>query len=1198
MDSFVHLHSHSEYSLLDGAARLTDEKGKPGELLKRISDMKMPALAVTDHGNLYGAIEFYQAAKAVNVKPIIGCEMYLAPKSRHDRTSTKGQEDAYYHFTLLARDDEGYQNLIQLCSIGFLEGYYYKPRVDKEVLAKYSKGLIALSGCLKGELAEAVLRGKEKDGVKVIEDYQAIFGKENYYLELMDHGISDQKRQNEKLIELSKKMGVPLVATNDCHYVKKEDAAAHDALLCIGTGSTLVDPNRLKFDEHEFYYKSPEEMHALFSHCPEATRETLKIAERCHINIKLDQMLLPHYEVPAGQTADGFVEKLCLEGMQQRYGAEQVKHMERLKYELSVIRKMGFSTYFLIVWDFVHWAKNNGVPVGPGRGSGAGSIVSYVLGITDICPMKYGLLFERFLNPDRRSMPDLDIDFSDEGRERVIQYVRNKYGEKSVAQIITFGSMLARLVVRDVGRVMGFPLSEVDRIAKLIPRELGTTIEMARKNVPELQQECKKNPEIEKLLQTAQRLEGLKRHTGVHAAGIVIAKGDLTQYVPLAKGAKDVITTQYNDEALLKLGMLKMDFLGLRTLTVIDQACKLIRTRGKPDFDIRGIPLDDSATFKLLQDAKAIGVFQLESTGMRDLLRKLHPSIFEEIIALIALYRPGPMGAGMLEEFVKRKHNASTIKYDHPILEPVLKETYGVILYQEQVMRISRDFAGFTPGQADVLRKAMGKKIPEEIEKLRGLFMEGAKAKDIKEKTAHHVFEQIVTFGGYGFNKSHSTAYGLVSYQTAYLKANYPIEFMAALLTSEIGHSAIGKEEDSKLVVFINEAESMGLKVLPPDVQKSFSAFSIEPSPGLTAPSPDGRGTSEAQGEGASAIRFGLLAVKNVGGGAVESIVEARKAGGSFKSFEEFFQRVDLHQANRKVLESLVKAGAFDVFSSISTQRSRPHFLLELDSVMARTSKMQEEVQSGQDSLFGWDEMSKPKPAAKASAGLDGKDPVADSRVGWSEHELLANEKEVLGFYLSGHPLARFQSELNLFSSHRLSKLPSSGSTIRVAGMISNVRRMVTKAKKEPYARCRFEDLEGEVDMIVFPKAYASGISQLLKPSEMVVVTGKLNRRAEDGNPEILVEEMTLLGKAREQYVSELMVRMTSSGLEGNALEELKEVLARYPGRCRVCVEVDTPPQGSVVVETDFNVKPTQELFEEIEKRLGHESWKITKIGR
>jgi DNA polymerase-3 subunit alpha len=871
---------------------------------------------------------------------------------------------------------------------------------------------------------------------------------------------------------------------------------------------------------------------------------------------------------------------------------------------------MGFSTYFLIVWDFVHWAKKNGIPVGPGRGSGAGSIVSYALGITDICPMKYGLLFERFLNPDRRSMPDLDIDFSDEGRERVIQYVRNKYGEKSVAQIITFGSMLARLVVRDVGRVMGFPVAEVDRIAKLIPRELGTTIEMARKNVTELQQECKQNPEVEKLLQTAQRLEGLKRHTGVHAAGIVIAKGDLTQYVPLAKGAKDVITTQFNDEALLKMGLLKMDFLGLRTLTVIHHASRLVRVRSHPDFDIKTIPLDDPAAFKLLQDGKGVGVFQLESSGMRDLLRKLKPNIFEEIIALIALYRPGPMGAGMLEEFVKRKHNAAAIKYDHPILEPILKETYGVILYQEQVMRISQDFAGFPPGQADVLRKAMGKKIPEEIEKLRGQFMAGAKAKGIKEKTAHQVFEQIVTFGGYGFNKSHSTAYGLVSYQTAYLKANHPLEFMTALLTSEIGHSAIGKEEDSKLVGFISEAESMAIKVLPPDVQKSFSEFTIEDDPSPPALSLQGEG-GRRPGEGA--IRFGLLAVKNVGSGAVESVVQARKESGAFQSVEDFCRRIDLRQANRKVLESLVKSGAFDGLSDEPAHQSRAHVLLELDEVMARSTKIREEAQSGQNSLFGWDEMA--PPSAKATGGrpfeasakggspafakaTEGMPAEALAKAGWSEHELLAFEKEVLGFYLSGHPLARFQSELNLFSSHRITQLPSSGTTVRLAGMLSNVRRLITKAKKEPYARCRFEDLEGEVDIIVFPKAYAGGISQHLKPSAMVVVTGKVNRRAEDGNPEILVEEMVPLEAAREQYVSELFVRMSSPGVEEKALEDLRDILARYPGRCRVCLELDTPPQGKVIVETDVSVKPSQELLAEIEKHLGHQSWKITKIGR
>jgi len=1202
---FVHLHSHSEYSLLDGAARLTDEKGKPGELLKWVADMKMPALAITDHGNLYGAIEFYQAARAVKVKPIIGCEMYLAPKSRFDRESTRGQEDAFFHFTVLAQTNEGYQNLIQLTSAGFLEGYYYKPRVDKELLAKHGKGLVVLSGCLKGELAQALLADRDDEALRLVDQYQSLFGKENYYLELMDHGLPDQRRQNDKLLELAKKTGVRLVATNDCHYLKKTDAPAHDALLCIGTGSSLMEPNRLRFNAEEFYYKSAAEMADVFSTCPEAVKQTLEIAERCNVEIKLDQSLLPHFDVPVGESVDSYLEKLCLEGLKRRYGSADGAPRERLNYELSVIRKMGFSAYFLIVWDFVHYAKNNGVPVGPGRGSGAGAITSYALGITDVCPLKYGLLFERFLNPDRRSMPDLDIDFSDEGRERVIQYVRQKYGEKSVAQIITFGSMLARLVVRDVGRVMGFPVSETDRIAKMIPRELGTTLEMALKNVPELAQEAKQNPEIDKLLKTAQRLEGLKRHTGVHAAGIVIAKGDLTQYVPLAKGAKDVVTTQFNDEALLKLGLLKMDFLGLRTLSVIDHAQRLVRQRHQQDFDIKTVPLDNELTYKLLQDGKGIGVFQLESTGMRDLLRKLKPSVFEEIIALIALYRPGPMGAGMLEEFVKRKHNPATIKYDHPILEPVLQETYGVILYQEQVMRISQDFAGFTPGQADVLRKAMGKKIPEEIEKLRGQFMEGAKAKGIKEKTAHGVFEQIVTFGGYGFNKSHSTAYGLVSYHTAFLKANYPIEFMAASLTSEIGHSAIGKEEDSKLVVFLNETESMGIKVLPPDVQASFSDFTIEDSTSSPLVGEDRGGGSPhpslpPQG-GKGSIRFGLLAVKNVGSGAVESIVEARKAKGRFESLEDLCERIDLRMTNRKVLESLAKAGALDSLSKEPANRARPYFLQELDSVMARSSKIREDEQSGQDSLFEIKDITRSKPTRAGKPGSDPSHSESEARVsrfGWSEHELLASEKEVLGFYLSGHPLARYQGELNLFSTHKLDKLPSSGSSVRIAGMLSNVRRLMTKAKKEPYARCRFEDLDGEVDLIIFPKAYASGIAQYLKPSEMVVVTGKVNRRAEDGVPELLAEDMVLLTDAREKYVRELLVRMGSPSDDLAVLEELRGALARYPGHCRVCLEVPTEGNGAVVVETDISVKPTAALFQEIENRLGHDSWKITKIGR
>ncbi len=1180
----VHLHSHTEYSLLDGACQITDEKGKPSEWLKTIAAMGMPALAMTDHGNLSGAIEFYSSCTAVGVKPIIGCEMYIAPGSRFDRTTKRGQEDAYYHFTVLAQNEVGYKNLMKLSSIGYLEGFYYKPRVDKEILAKHSEGLIALSGCLKGELAEALLADKEPQALKIIDDYQNIFGKENYYLELMDHGLPDQRRQNDKLLTLADKTGLPLVATNDCHYFKKTDAPTHDILLCIGTGSGLDDPKRMRFEANEFYYKSAKEMYEVFSARPDAVKRTLEIAERCNLQMRFDQTLLPHFDVPAGDTVDTYLEKLCMKGLITRYGDQSPRYHERLQYELGVVQRMGFSAYFLIVWDFIHYAKKNGIPVGPGRGSGAGSLVAYSLAITDVCPVKYGLLFERFLNPDRKTMPDLDIDFSDEGREQVIRYVRQKYGEASVAQIVTFGSMQARLVLRDVGRVLGIPLTEVDRIAKLIPKELGVTIASARQNVPELNAEAKQNPQMAKLLEVAQQLEGLKRHTGVHAAGVVVGKGDLTDYVPLAKGSKDVVTTQYEGESLLKLGLLKMDFLGLRTLTVIDKACKLIRQKHIPDFDIAKIPLDDPATFKLLQEAKAMGIFQLESSGMRDLLRKLHPTVFEEIIALIALYRPGPMGAGMLDEFVKRKHNAASIKFDHPILEPILKETYGVILYQEQVMKIAVDFGGFTPGQADGMRKAMGKKIAEELQKQRGAFIEGAKAKDIKEKLAVSVFEQIVHFGGYGFNKSHSTAYGLVSYQTAYLKANYTVEFMTALMTSEIGHGAVaGKEEDSKLVTYFHEAEALGITVLPPDIQKSFAEFAIEE-------------TTTKEGTPKAAIRFGLLAVKNVGTGAVESMIASRNTDGPFKSLDDLCQRIDLRQANRKVLESLIKAGALDGFSTDKPLVFRPRALLGLNHLMERSSKLREESQSGQGALFDLGSVMSSAPLPRTETSSTSASAASD--FDWSDKELLGCEKEVLGFYLSGHPMAQYQTELHLFSSQKLGQLPTTNDMqIRIAGMISSVRRLMTKAKKEPYARCRFEDLEGEVDLIIFPKAYASGISQLLVPGEMMVVKGRINRR-EDSQPEVIVEDMTPFAQAREKFVSELLIRMGVQGLEEQALEDLKQTLQRYPGRCQVCLEVQTAPETKVVVETEFLVKPTPALFEEIEKRLGRESWQITRVGR
>ncbi|MBI4218402.1 MAG: DNA polymerase III subunit alpha [Elusimicrobia bacterium] len=681
---FVHLHAHTEYSLLDGACRVMDDKGKPSDLIRFVASSHMPAVAMTDHGNMFGAIEFYRSCQEEGLKPIIGMEAYVAPKSRLERSGNLSSSNN--HLTLLAKNEQGYANLMKLTSLSYLEGFYYKPRVDWELLEKYHEGIVALSGCLKGKMAETILSGNLEQAKELAGKYEETLGKGNFYLEIMDHGIQNQRIVDRALIEISKQTGIPLVATNDCHYLKKEDAFAHDVLLCIGTGRVYSDTNRMKYATEEFYYKSPQEMEKVFAEVPDAIRSTLEIASQCNVEIKFDRILLPHYQVPAGETMDSYLEKLCLDGIRKRYGQMTPQCKNRLDEELAVIRKMGFSAYFLIVWDFVGFAHREGIPVGPGRGSGAGSLVSYALEITHIDPLKYGLLFERFLNPDRRTMPDLDIDFSDDGREKVIRYVREKYGKESVAQIITFGSMMARLVVRDVGRVLQMPLTECDRIAKMIPRELGMTISAALKQVPELKSLYQNSPDVKKLMDVSQKLEGLKRHTGVHAAGIVIVPTDqnreITSYVPVAKGSNDVTTTQYNDEGLLRLGILKMDFLGLRTLTVLHQTEKMVRERHKPDFELSKIPLEDAKAFKLLEEAKTVGIFQLESSGMRDLLRKLKPNSLEDIIALVSLYRPGPMGSGMLNDFVARRHAQSKVKYDHPSLEPIVKETYGIIVYQ------------------------------------------------------------------------------------------------------------------------------------------------------------------------------------------------------------------------------------------------------------------------------------------------------------------------------------------------------------------------------------------------------------------------------------------------------------------------------------------------------------------------------------
>ena len=944
---FVHLHNHSEYSMLDGITRITAQDGKgPSELLKSLAKEGTRAVGLTDHGNMYGAIEFYSQCSSLGLKPIIGCEMYLAKGSRTDRGHSQKEN---CHLTVLSKDFTGYQNLMQLVTKGFTEGYYYDPRIDKELLARHSKGLIVLSGCLKGEISQLITAGHLAEAEKLVCTYRDILEPGCFFLELMDHGIDKQLQLNKALLEIHARTKIPLAVTNDCHYAKQSDADAHFARICISTGKKLDEPHAIKPAGPEFYFKSPEQMHKLFAHVPEGLANTLKIAEMCHLKIPMDQMLLPEFIVPAGATQDSHLEDLCLQGLKDRFGSLLPAYRERLNYELGVIKRMGFSGYFLIVWDFIKYARTQGIPVGPGRGSGAGAVVAYALRITNVDPLVHNLLFERFLNPDRKSMPDLDIDFADTGRERVIEYVRNKYGAGNVMQIISFASMAAKGVVRDVGRVMNVALPEVDRIAKMIPGIPGTTLYETLQKNPDLI-EAAKNPETKKLLDLSLKLEGIKRHTSVHAAGTLITKEPVVNYAPLSRGSKsDVYTTQYDGEVLPKLGLLKVDFLGLRTLSIIDDAVKFVRLRKDPKFDIDALPMDDQKTFDLLRSAKALAVFQLDSQGMRDLLFRIKPTDFNDIISLIALFRPGPMQSGMLDLFVERKHGQKKVAYDHPLLETILKDTYGCIVFQEQVMEVSKKLADFTPGQADGLRKAMGKKIPEELEKMRDTFVKGAHNHKIAPKLANKIYDQLVQFGGYGFNKSHSAAYGLVAYQTAFLKANYPLEFMTAVATSEIGHSSVGAvDKENKLVTYLDEAKRMGLKVLPPDVQRSQAKFSIE---------------------GDDSIRFGLVAVKNVGEGAVEAVLAARKDG-PFKDLNDFCARVDMKAANKKAMESMIKSGALDCLQpGVTVNVGRGRLLAQMEDAVDRQARLREDLLRGQGQLFGLDAAAAVPPPAASGGG-------------------------------------------------------------------------------------------------------------------------------------------------------------------------------------------------------------------------------------
>lgn len=1135
--NFVHLHVHSEYSLLDGAARLKD-------LVKTAAQMGMESLALTDHGVMYGVVDFYRLAKKNGIHPVIGCEVYVAPRNRFDKVPHV--DSSPHHLLLLAENEEGYKNLMALVSSAYLEGFYYKPRVDKDLLAEHSRGLIAFSACLAGEIPALLMAGETDKAREVAVGYRDIFGPENFFLEMMNHHLPDQEKVNEMLRQLSVETGIKLVVTNDVHYIRREDDLVHDVLLCIQTGKALQDANRMRFETQDFYLKSGEEMAALFPEDREALERTAEIARRCQVEFDFEHYHLPHYQVPEGYDLDSYLVKLCQDGMARRYPEGITPTLqERLEYELGVIRQMGFSGYFLIVQDYVTWARNNGVLVGPGRGSAAGSLVAYALGITNIDPIKYKLLFERFLNPNRISMPDIDIDFCYENRSRVLDYVVGKYGADHVAQIITFGTMMARAAIRDVGRVLGMPLSTVDKIAKLVPEEVGVTLEKAISGSPELGQLYEQDPDVRHLLDLAQAIEGMPRHASTHAAGVVISRDPLTSYVPLQKNGDSVIT-QFPKETVEDIGLLKMDFLGLRTLTVIGDTLDMIKKQQGVSLDPDNLPLDDKQTYELLGTGEATGIFQLESTGMRRILKSMKPQRFEDLIALVALYRPGPLGSGMVEDFISCKNGETEVTYMHPVLEPILNETYGVILYQEQVMQISSDLAGFSMAQADSLRRAMGHKKPEVIAGMRSEFIEGAKERSVDPKLAGQIFDLMEKFAGYGFNKSHSTAYALIAYQTAYLKTHYPVALLAALLTSFLGNP-------DKVSYYIEECRRLEIEILPPDVNESLTSFTVV---------------------GGDKIRFGLGAVKNVGEGAVESIIEARRSGGAFTSLDDFFQRVDMRQVNKRVVESLILCGAFD---SLQIYRSQLIAILDECLETAQAGRRDQDSQiSGQVSLF--DLLDEPKIIQQKHTLPN----IAE----YPQRELLAREKEFLGFYVSGHPLGDYRQQLQGRTSSGIGDLcqHKDGERLTIGGIITSLRRTTTK-KGDGAIYITLEDTGGSIEVLFYRLDTLKGLAYLQNDA-VVLVSGRLSVQEESCR--LFGEEVRPLelGTDRGDASQVLYIRINPLAASADMIEKLHILLRQQRGTTPVYLHL---VEQEVLIATDssFMMDPNPELCYQIETLCG-----------
>jgi DNA polymerase-3 subunit alpha len=1123
-ETFVHLHVHSEYSLLDGACRIP-------ELTKRAAELKMPALALSDHGNLFGAIEFYKECRAQGIKPIIGCEVYLATGDLEEKKAGNAREAAT-HLLLLAKNETGYRNLVKLVSIAHLEGMYYKPRIDKKRLAQYSEGLIGTSACLAGEVARFITAGRTKEAEQSIDSFKNIFAPGDFYLEIADHGVPQQRTVITEHLKYAKQFGLKIVATNDVHYVRKEHAAAHDVLLCIQTGAKINDENRMRYHSPEFYLKTTEEMAALFKEVPESLATTLEIAEKCDLKLVLGENKFPAYPPPEGETREGYLRRLCEEGLVRRFGprAQEPELRQRLDFELDVLGKTGFISYFLIVWDFIDYAKRHDIPVGPGRGSAAGSLIAYVLGITDLDPLRYGLFFERFLNPERISPPDIDVDFCYNRRGEVIDYVRQKYGQKSVAQIITFGTLGAKMAIRDVGRVMGLSYGEADRLAKMIPFDPKMTLEKAFEASPDFKRAYEEEEVSRQVIDSAITLEGVSRQAGVHAAGVVISDRDLTDYVPLTLDDHGAIVTQYSMDPLGELGLLKMDFLGLKTLTVIQDALRLVETTTGQKITPLEIPLDDGPTFDLLSRAQNIGVFQVESAGMCDLCRRLKPRQIEDIIALVALYRPGPMEN--IPAYSERKLGTVAIQYDHPLLEPILKETYGIMIYQEQVMQAAQVLAGYTLGSADVLRKAMGKKKPEEMAKQRAIFIAGCKKKNnIDAAKANQLFDVLDKFAGYGFNKAHSACYGLLAYQTAWLKARHPVEFMAALLSNELDNT-------DKIALFVAEAKAMGISILPPSVNESGSVFTVREK----------------------SIRFGLSAIKNVGEAAVKLIIAAREKDGPFLDLHDLCARVESRGMNKKLLESLVKAGACDDFGP-----NRAELITHIDSALAQANAKARDRDAGQGSLLDLlgameSAAAKKKTVAATASGIPE----------WPLRERLKYEKELLGYYITGHPLDEHRADLEAFQLHTVAQLKEIPDEIdtRLCGLVSKVDIRTTQKDKRPWARVTFEDLTGALEVLVFPDNYAA-LPRPLNLGDVVVVTGQLDRR--DDQPKLRASQILWLPEAHEQLLRELVLHLPlEDWLEKERWVQLRELVMDEPGPLKlrlVCSRAAAPESPAIELE-------------------------------